>query len=171
MEPDDYLSLAYCCCWNVELPDPDTCRWQSGLTGTRYRIIMSQLFKTCDMAVNFTERELDIMAVLWEYGPSTVAEVHEKLAEDIAYKTVLTMLRVLEQKGHIAHKEEGRAHRFHAIVDRTAAGISAIDRVLDNIFGGSQEMLITHLVRDRKLNNDEMRRLRRMLGDKLKEGT
>src|SRR6266550_6407676 len=99
----------------------------------------------------FTERELDIMAVLWEHGPSTVAEVHERLADDIAYKTVLTMLRVLEQKGHIEHTEEGRAHRFHAVVGRDEAGISAIDRVLDKIFGGSRELLIAHLVRDRKL--------------------
>jgi BlaI family penicillinase repressor len=130
---------------------------------------MSQVFKNCDMAVSFTDRELDIMAVLWEHGPSTVAEVHERLADDIAYKTVLTMLRILEQKGHIAHTEEGRAHRFHAIVGRDEAGITAIDRVLDKIFGGSQELLITHLVRDRKLESDEIRRLRRMLGQRLKE--
>jgi predicted transcriptional regulator len=121
------------------------------------------------MGVNFTERELDIMAVLWENGPSTVAEVHERLSDDIAYKTVLTMLRVLEQKGHIGHEEEGRAHRFHALVGRDEAGVSAIDRVLDKIFGGSQEMLITHLVRDRKLSADEIRRLRRILSDKMKE--
>ncbi len=121
------------------------------------------------MAVSFTNRELDIMAVLWEHGPSTVAEVHERLADDIAYKTVLTMLRILEQKGHIGHKEEGRAHRFSARVGRDEAGTTAIDRVLDKIFGGSQEMLITHLVRDRKLDADEIRRLRRMLGQKLKE--
>jgi BlaI family penicillinase repressor len=121
------------------------------------------------MGVNFTERELDIMAVLWDRGPSTVAEVHEGLADDIAYKTVLTMLRVLEQKGHVGHEEEGRAHRFHALVGREEAGVSAIDRVLEKIFGGSEEMLITFLMRDRKLSNDEIRRLRRMLGDKLKE--
>ena len=76
------------------------------------------------MAVNFTERELDIMAVLWERGPSTVAGVHEHLTDDIAYKTVLTMLRVLEQKGHIAHKEEGRAHRFHAVVGAVSGGLA-----------------------------------------------
>lgn len=65
--------------------------------------------------------------------------------------------------------EEGRAHRFHAIVGRDEAGVSAIDRVLDKIFGGSKELLITHLVRDRRLSRDEMRRLRRMLGQKMKE--
>src|SRR3954471_17089020 len=106
---------------------------------------MSQLFKTCDMAVNFTERELDIMAVLWEHGPSTVAEVHERLTDEIAYKTVLTMLRVLEQKGHIAHREEGRAHRFRALVARENAGGSALSRIADKIFGGSREELIAHL--------------------------
>ena len=121
------------------------------------------------MAVNFTERELDIMAVLWEHGPSTVAEVHERLADDLAYKTVLTMLRVLEQKGHIAHTEEGRAHRFHAIVGRDEAGVSAIDRVLDKIFGGSKELLIAHLVRDRRLTPDEIRKLQGMLGQMIKE--
>ena len=120
------------------------------------------------MTVLFTERELDIMAVLWEHGPSTVAEVHEHLADDIAYKTVLTMLRILEQKGHIGHTEEGRAHRFYAIVKREQAGVTAMDRVLDKIFGGSEEMLIAHLVRDRKLDATELRRLRKMLGKKLK---
>jgi predicted transcriptional regulator len=96
--------------------------------------------------------------------------VHERLGEDIAYKTVLTMLRVLEQKGHITHTEEGRAHRFRAVVGRDEAGVSAIDRVLDKIFGGSRELLIAHLVRDRKLSQDEIRRLRRMLGERLKKG-
>ena len=122
------------------------------------------------MTVTFTDRELDIMAVLWEHGPSTVAEVHERLTDDIAYKTVLTMLRVLEQKGHIGHTEEGRAHRFHAIVGRDEAGGSAIDRMLDKIFGGSREMLIAHLVKDRKLTNDEIKKLRRLLGQKMTEG-
>jgi predicted transcriptional regulator len=118
------------------------------------------------MTVLFTDRELDIMAVLWQYGPSTVAEVHERLGEDIAYKTVLTMLRLLEQKGHVEHTEEGRAHRFHAVVDRDQAGVGAIDRILDKIFGGSRELLVAHLVRDRKLSADEIRRVRRMLGQK-----
>ena len=121
------------------------------------------------MPITFTDRELDIMAVLWQHGPSTVAEVHERLGADIAYKTVLTMLRVLEQKGHVEHTEEGRAHRFHALVGRDEAGVGAIDRVLDKIFGGSKELLNAHLVRDRRLSPDEMRRLRRMLGQQLKE--
>ena len=130
---------------------------------------MSHVFKTCDMTIAFTDRELDIMAVLWARGPSTVAEVHDALGEEIAYKTVLTMLRVLEQKGHVTHTEEGRAHRFKAAVKREDAGASAVDRVLEKIFGGSEELLLTQLVDRRKLGAEEIKRLRRMLDESLKK--
>ena len=63
------------------------------------------------MEVTFTDRELDVMGVLWERGPSTVTEVREGLADELAYTTVLTVLRVLEEKGHVGHEEEGRAPR------------------------------------------------------------
>ena len=64
------------------------------------------------MDIRFTDRELDIIEVLWERGPSTVAEVRDGLADDLAYNTVLTMLKVLEDKGHVARQLEGRAHRY-----------------------------------------------------------
>ena len=57
----------------------------------------------------FTDRELDIMDVLWEHGPSTVADVRDRLPVDLAYTTVLTILRTLEEKGHVGHESEGRA--------------------------------------------------------------
>ena len=66
----------------------------------------------------FTDRELDVMAVLWSRGPSTVAEVRERLSDDLAHNTVQTILRILEDKGYVGHTEEGRAHRFHARVKR-----------------------------------------------------
>ena len=74
------------------------------------------------MDINFTDRELDIMAVLWERGPSTVTEVREALSDDLAYTTVLTVLRVLEEKGRVGHEEEGRAHRYFPRVKREEAG-------------------------------------------------
>ena len=61
------------------------------------------------MPIAFTDRELDVMAVLWERGPSTAGEVREHLEDDLAYNTVLSMLRILEEKGHVGHTEEGRA--------------------------------------------------------------
>jgi BlaI family penicillinase repressor len=119
------------------------------------------------MPVSFTDRELDIMSVLWEHGPSTVAEVHERLEDEIAYKTVLTMLRLMESKGYVTHREEGRAHRFSAKIKRDQAGRSAIDHVLDKIFGGSEELLLARLVQTRKLDNADIKRLRRVLDDRL----
>lgn len=121
------------------------------------------------MRVAFTERELDIMSVLWAHGPSTVSEVREHLTDDLAYNTVLSMLRILEEKGHAGHTEEGRAHRYVPLVAREAAGTSAVDRLVEKVFGGSAELLLTHLMRDRRLDGAELRRLRRVLNDRLRE--
>ena len=63
------------------------------------------------MAASLTDRELDVMAVLWERGSGTVAEVKAALRDELAYTTVLTVLRILEAKGHVRHEGEGRAHR------------------------------------------------------------
>ena len=119
------------------------------------------------MRITFTERELDVMAVLWERGPSTVAEVRERLSDDLAYNTVLSMLRILEEKGHVGHTEEGRAHRYFPRVARDDAGASALDRLTEKIFGGSAELLLTHLMRTRDLDDAELRRIRRMLDERL----
>ncbi len=121
------------------------------------------------MRIAFTERELDIMAVLWERGPSTAAEVRERLADDLAYNTVLSMLRILEEKGHVGHQEEGRAHRYFPLVAREEAGSSALERLVDKVFGGSAELLLTHFVKDRRLDEQELRRIRRLLDERLKE--
>jgi BlaI family transcriptional regulator, penicillinase repressor len=117
----------------------------------------------------FTERELDIMAILWHRGPSTVAEVRERLSDDLAHNTVLTVLKVLEGKGYVGHTEEGKAHRFRALVRQEVAGATATARLVETMFGGSTERLLTHLVTERSISSAEMRRLRRLLDEKLKE--
>jgi predicted transcriptional regulator len=121
------------------------------------------------MDISFTDRELDIMGVLWDRGPATVAEVREALEDELAYTTVLTVLRVLEDKGHVRHEEEGRAHRYHPLVERQAAGKSALRRLTRKLFKGSPELLLTHLVSDRKLSEEEIRRMRTLLDERLKE--
>jgi predicted transcriptional regulator len=121
------------------------------------------------MEISFTDRELDIMGVLWDRGPATVAEVREALADALAYTTVLTVLRVLEEKGYVGHEEEGRAHRYHPLVERQAAGKSALRRLTRKLFKGSPEMLLTHLVSDRRLSDAEIRRMRTLLDERLKE--
>ncbi len=121
------------------------------------------------MRVSFTDRELDVMAVLWERRSATVAEVREALDDDLAYTTVLTVLRTLEQKGYVRHEEEGKAHRYYPLVAREQAGTSALTRLVDKVFGGSPELLLTQLVSESKLTESELRRMRRLLEQRLKE--
>ena len=121
------------------------------------------------MPPTFTDRELDVMAILWQRGPSTVAEVRARLSDDLAHNTVLTVLTVLEGKGYVAHTEEGKAHRFRALVKQEVASATATSRLVEKLFDGSTERLMTHLVRERSVTPDELRRLRRLLDDKLRE--
>jgi predicted transcriptional regulator len=116
---------------------------------------------------SFTDRELDVMAVLWDRGPSTVAEVREQLEDRLAYTTVLTVLRTLEAKGYASHEEEGKAHRYAPLVARDRAGKTALGQVLDKIFGGSREMLLANLVKERGVDAAELRRLKRILDARL----
>lgn len=119
------------------------------------------------MELLFTERELDVMGVLWEHGPSTVADVRAHLPDRLAYTTVLTVLRTLEAKGHVGHREEGRAYRYHALVEREAARESAVSRLKRKLFAGSAELLLAQLVTDRELSDGELERLRTLLDERL----
>ena len=119
------------------------------------------------MDISFTDRELDVMAVLWRNGSGTVAEVRDALDDSFAYTTVLTVLRTLEEKGFITHIAEGKAHRYLPAVTPDIAGKSALSRVLDKIFGGSPDLLLTQLVSDKSLDTADLRRLRKLLDDRL----
>jgi BlaI family transcriptional regulator, penicillinase repressor len=119
------------------------------------------------MDVVFTEREMDVMNVLWEIGGGTVAEVRARLTDDLAYTTVLTVLRTLEEKGYVGHEEEGKAYRYHPLVERREAGASVLRRMLHKVFRDSPELLLTHLVSDRGLTEAELRRMRALLDERL----
>ena len=118
----------------------------------------------------FTDRELDVMAVLWDVGTATVPEVLERLSDDLAYTTVQTVLRTLEAKGYVAHDEEGRFHRYRALVKREDAEASALNRMLNKLFRGSPELLLSQLVSQRDLSEEEIERMRRMLDDHRQKG-
>lgn len=122
------------------------------------------------MDLLFTDRELDIMDVLWEEASATVAEVQERLHDDLAYTTVLTILRTLEDKGHVRHEEEGRAYRYFPTVNREAAGRSAVRRLMNKVFRGSPEALLTQLVSERGLSAEQLERMRRLLDEATGKG-
>jgi len=82
---------------------------------------------------------------------------------------VLTVLRTLEEKGYVDHVEEGKAHRYRPLVARDKAGRSALSRLVRKVFRGSPEMLLTQLVSDRKLTQEELKRMRQLLDARLGE--
>lgn len=120
------------------------------------------------MRVTFTDRELDVMAVLWDRGSATVAEVRERLPDELAYTTVLSVLRTLEDKGHVGHHGEGKAHRYFPLVERRVAGRSALARLIETVFNGSPELLLTQLVSDRDLSEEQAKRLRRLIDARIR---
>lgn len=122
------------------------------------------------MEIAFTDRELDVMGVLWDLGGASVAEVRDRLADDLAYTTVLTVLRTLEEKGYVGHTEAGKAYRYHPLVERRDAGTSVLRRITRKLFKDSPELLLTQLVSDRGLTDDELRRMSKLLEDRLREG-
>jgi predicted transcriptional regulator len=119
------------------------------------------------LKITFTSRELDVMAVLWERGSGTVAEVRDALEGEFAYTTVLTVLRTLEEKGYVTHSAEGKAHRYMPAVEPDVAGRSALTRIVDTMFAGSPELLLTHLVSDRRLDRKKLKQLKALLDARL----
>jgi predicted transcriptional regulator len=120
--------------------------------------------------IAFTDRELDVMSVLWDLGSGSVAEVRDRIPDGLAYTTVLTILRTLEEKGYVGHVEAGKAYRYHPLVERRDAGTSVLRRITRKLFKDSPELLLTHLVSDRGLGDDELRRMQKLLEDRLREG-
>lgn len=122
------------------------------------------------MEVHFTDRELDVMQVLWERGPSVVAEVRAGIQDELAYTTVLTILRTLEAKGYVGHEEEGRGYRYFAAVKQQTARESALRHITRKLFQGSTELLLTQLVSDKQLSAEQLQRMRDLLDEHKNDG-
>jgi BlaI family transcriptional regulator, penicillinase repressor len=114
--------------------------------------------------LHLTQRELDIMSVLWELGEATVTEVRDRVDPDLAYTSISSMIRTLEIKGYVAHRRgEGKTHVYYPTIQPEAAGESALGRVLDKIYGGSPIKLLAHLVEQNRLSEKELTRMRDLL--------
>jgi len=121
------------------------------------------------MSKTLTDRESDIMQVLWDQGPCRVSDVRRNLADPLAHNTVLTMLGILEEKGFVRREADGRGHRYSALVPEKVARQSAVRHLVRKFFRGSSELLFTHLVSDQRLSAAQVRRLRQLLKDALEE--
>ena len=113
-----------------------------------------------------TEAELPIMEVLWDKGVATVGEVAEGLSKDraVAYNTVLTLMRILERKGYVQHTKDGRAFVYQPVVDRGEASRTAVRQLLNRFFNDSPELLVLNLLHDEAIDEQEIERLRGLIG-------
>ncbi len=113
-----------------------------------------------------TEAELRLMQILWDKGPATVGEVTAALPKKkaaLAYNTVLTTLRILEQKGFVRHTEAGRAFVYRPVVDRAQARRSAIHHLVSRFFDDSPGRLALSLIENEKLDPEELKRLKNLI--------
>ena len=121
------------------------------------------------MPKTLTDRESDIMQVLWDQGPCRVSDVRRSLKDPLAHNTVLTILGILEEKGFVRRVAGGRGHRYFALVPEKDARQSAVRHLVRKLFRGSSELLFTHLVSEQRLSAAQVKRLRQLLQDALEE--
>ena len=109
-----------------------------------------------------TEAELRIMRILWERGESLVSELVAAMPEStpLAYTSVLTTVRILEQKGYVRHRQEGRAFVYRPCIAENDASRSEIRHMLDRFFGNSPERLLLALLGDEDVSHEELQRLK-----------
>ena len=110
-----------------------------------------------------TPLELQIMQVLWDVGPSTVADVQAKLGSDLAYTTVQTMLNVLLRKKKVRRTPVGRAFAYQPAISREGASQTAIDDLVSRMFGGSGEALLMALIDTRRITPEQIARASKLL--------
>lgn len=120
-------------------------------------------------SLNLTGAELRLMDIVWDKGAATVGEVAEALTGEpvLAYNTILTTLRILEEKGYLRHTKsrEGRAFVYRAVVGRKQASRNALRQVVRGFFSNSPELLVLHLLDDGDLSQQELRNIRNLLAE------
>ena len=119
-----------------------------------------------------SRRERQIMDALFQLGEATAAEVQERMPEAPSYSAVRAQLRILEEKGHVTHTEDGPRYVYRPVVARDTAQKSAVSHLLSTFFGGSVEAAMTALLdaTDRKLSGAEVERLAALIEQRKREG-
>jgi BlaI family transcriptional regulator, penicillinase repressor len=114
-------------------------------------------------ATTLTNAEHRIMEVIWARGSATVADVVEALKGKDAYTTILTLMRILKDKGYLSWRKEGRAHVFTPRVDRETVARKAVHQVLAKFFSGSPSELVLAFLREEELTPGELDHLKRKI--------
>lgn len=114
-----------------------------------------------------TPREMAILKLLWEHGPISVRDAHrlllqdERIGKELAYNTVQTMLRIMEEKGLVAHRVEGRTFIYSANYSRDESARTFLDRVFD----GAASQLVLSLLRTEQIPGEELDRMQALIAD------
>jgi predicted transcriptional regulator len=123
-------------------------------------------------SITLTEAELRLMKVLWERGESAVAELVSAVSEErpLAYTSVLTTVRILENKGYVRHRQEGRAFLYSPCIDEFEASRSEVRHMLQRFFGNSRERLLLSLLGDDDVSPEELKRLKEAIAGAPEDG-
>jgi predicted transcriptional regulator len=115
-------------------------------------------------SATLTAQELEIMKVVWRLGKATVREVYEDLLTQrkVAYTTVMTMMKILEQKGHLLKSEGEKAHVYRPARPQRQVVGAMVKEFVNRVFNGSAEPLLVHLVEDNHLTERELEEIARM---------
>jgi len=118
-------------------------------------------------SITLTQAELRLMRVLWDRGESTVADMVSATADEgpLAYTSVLTTIRVLENKGYVAHRQNGRAFLYTSSIGEQEASRSEVRHVLQRFFGNSRERLLLSLLGDQEISPEELKRLKEAIAE------
>jgi predicted transcriptional regulator len=116
-------------------------------------------------AKTLTEQELEIMKVVWDRGASTVRDVYEELRErkTVAYTTVMTMMNILESKGHLVKRPDGRAYVYEPVLAKTQVISTMVQEFLDRVFNGAAQPLLLNLVQDHKVSREDLDEISRLI--------
>jgi len=119
-------------------------------------------------STTLTEQELEIMKIVWDREQATVRDVYEALLErrKVAYTTVMTMMKILEQKGHLKKRSDDKAHVYKPTKPKSAVIRNMVRDFVERVFNGSAEPLVMHLVEERHLSDMEIAEIERMLKER-----
>jgi predicted transcriptional regulator len=123
-------------------------------------------------SITLTEAELRLMKILWQRGESAVNDLVAAMpdGETLAYNSVLTTVRILEQKGYVEHRQEGRAFVYRPCVAENEASRSEVRHVLSRFFGNSRERLLLSLLGDEEISPEELLRLKEAINNAAEDG-
>jgi predicted transcriptional regulator len=115
-----------------------------------------------------TATELEMMNVLWRIGPASVHQVVEALLpqRQLAYTSVSTMVRILEQKGYVRSRKEGRGHLYEPAIPKEAYQVASLQHLVSNVFDGTPTLLVQRLVDSEQLDAEQLDAIRRALKKK-----